>query len=361
MSNTCRSVESIMCKSSLVIVFLQSLYFFANGSNYNNASTIQVTKNGSDDPVCLLGSGSCFSLGYVLNSSMWHVHRPFPLTVVVTVSQNIEDIFKHRNILNLNSNTLLLKGVGYPRPSLQFTTDTIWNADHNFVNFTKISFQGFNISGSVKLSNGKFITFYNCRYDVSVRSWFYNAHRIHFLSCSFYNSRQYGDRPGLQFVQIKNANFSDCIFGPILPTNDMSFAGSHLLSFTSFRKNYTKNILFMRAEHAICFSRCKFQDVQIPIIGAISADEIYSWSVFLFIDNCLFYNNTNNYTKSFFFFFFYFLFFIFFFYLKRKMPHRQIAGLPWGSFTYKQLYTMQYYTRQVKTNIQYKTKQKMKV
>ena len=43
------------------------------------------------------------------------------------------------------------------------------------------------------------------------------------------------------------------------------------------------------------------------------------------------------------------------------MPHRQIAGLPWGSFTYKQLYTMQYYTRQVKTNIQYKTKQKMKV
>ncbi len=291
-------IEFIMSKLCFFAILLQTLNRFVvvNGSDsYGIASYLQINESGSDHPECLLGIDSCQSLAYILNSSMNVYRNNIPLTVLVSVSQNIENIFEHQNILNLNMNNLVLIGSGYP--TLQFTNKTIWKGDHNFVNFTSLRFRGFQIIGSVKLFDGNFIEFYNCTHDVSVRGWFYNVREIQFLFCSFNNSN-YGNRPGLQFVLVKYVSFSDCSFGPVLPTNNDVFANSHLLDFAYFRKNYTEDIAFLSATNAVNISRCRFQNVNIPIIQLKSADEIYNWSIFLSIYDSLFYNNTNIYTTS---------------------------------------------------------------
>ena len=159
--------------------------------------TVHINKNGSDQPQCLLGNGSCCTLEYVLTSISKPNFTRTNFSIFIYYSQHVYQSRK------MKFHNMELKGIGMPVLSIRYFLE--------FRNFHSFSVDGFVILPLywIDFSHGSIVKFSNCLFERSNLMRFYRVHVVRFSGCAFNSSLFHTN---FRLYGIQNTVFDGCTF-----------------------------------------------------------------------------------------------------------------------------------------------------
>ena len=187
----------------LVYLFVPVCIFLVSPINQYNY-TVRVDKNGSDQPHCLLGNGSCHTLEYVLHALSSANFAGMNFSIVLSYSQQIDQLY----YIIFHNISMELKGVGMPVLSIsnKFSLD--------FINFHFFSANGLTVQKleSIHLKNGQSVKFSNCSFEFISFLRFNHVHDLKFSYCAFKSGLSNISHTYFGLYVVNNTKFDGCTF-----------------------------------------------------------------------------------------------------------------------------------------------------